>query len=126
MPDGEFAGTNVADAVLVNGTSDTTLAPVLIYPIGQGCQSVPVTAESGRRSLAALMGGTRAAVLYTVGAGATTTQLAHRLNTSLASVSRHTGVLRNAGLISTHRQGSSVVHALTDLGSALLEHHQSG
>jgi DNA-binding transcriptional ArsR family regulator len=104
--------------------ADTTLEPILIYPIDQDCQSVSILAEGGRRSLEVLMGATRAAVLYAVGSGATTSQLAHRLNTSLASVSRHTGVLRNAGLISTHREGAAVVHALTELGSALLEHNR--
>ncbi len=71
------------------------------------------------------MGATRAAVFCAVGSGATTTQLANRLSTSLASVSRHTGVLRNAGLITTHRHGAAVVHALTPLGTSLLDQHQS-
>jgi DNA-binding transcriptional ArsR family regulator len=121
-------GLRIVPSFFSRGTADsladTTLTPILIYPIGQDCQSVTLLAEGGRRSLEVLMGATRAAVLHAVGSGATTTRLAHRLNTSLASVSRHTGVLRNAGLISTHRQGSAVVHALTELGSALLEYHR--
>jgi DNA-binding transcriptional ArsR family regulator len=108
----------------VDSLADTSLAPILIFPIDEDCQWTQLTAVSGRRSLEALMGATRAAVLYSVGPGATTTQLAHRLGTSLASVSRHTGVLRDAGLITTHRHGAAVVHTLAPLGAALLERHQ--
>lgn len=121
-------GLRIVPSFFSRGTADsladTTLAPVLIYPIDQDCRSLPLDAAGGRRSLALLMGATRAAVLHAVGSGASTTELAQRLNTSLASISRHTGVLRNAGLVSTHRQGAAVVHALTGLGAALLEHHR--
>jgi DNA-binding transcriptional ArsR family regulator len=121
-------GLRVVPSFFSRGTADsladTSLAPILIVPIDRDCQRTTLNAVSFRRSLEVLMGATRAAVLYTVGSGATTTQLAHRLSTSLASVSRHTGVLRNAGLITTHRHGVAVVHALTPLGAALLEHEQ--
>jgi len=53
--------------------------------------------------------------------GATTTEPAHRLGTSLASISRHAGVLRNAGLVTTRPRGTAVVHTLTRLGAALLD-----
>jgi DNA-binding transcriptional ArsR family regulator len=72
-------------------------------------------------SLDALLGATRSAVLRSVDRGATTSQLARRLGTSLSSVSRHAAVLRDAGLITSHRYDKTVLHALTPLGVAILE-----
>lgn len=120
-------GLRIVPSFFSRGTADsladTSLAPILIFPIEQDCQSTQLTAERARKSLEALLGATRAAVLQAVGSGATTTQLARLLNTSLASISRHTGVLRDAGLITTHRQGLAVIHALTPLGISLLDPH---
>lgn len=101
--------------------ADPDLTPVLVYPIAQECRWTHATRMPS--ALDALMGRTRATVLRAVHSGATTSQLAHRLNTSLASVSRHASVLRNAGLITSHRDGPAVLHALTPLGQALLDNH---
>jgi DNA-binding transcriptional ArsR family regulator len=60
-------------------------------------------------------------VLRSVDHSATASQIARRLGTSVSSVSRHTAVLRNAGLISSHRCDQVVVHALTPVGTAILE-----
>jgi DNA-binding transcriptional ArsR family regulator len=79
----------------------------------------------GRRSdgaaLAALVGRNRAAVLRAVADGCTTTELAYRVGISQAAASQHTSVLREAGLISTCRQGSAVLHVITPLGAELLQ-----
>ena len=40
---------------------------------------------------------------------------------SPATASYHTTVLRDAGLLSTHRLGSAVLHTPTPLGATLLE-----
>jgi DNA-binding transcriptional ArsR family regulator len=71
-------------------------------------------------ALAALVGRNRAAVLRTVSEGCTTTELADRVGISIAAASQHASVLRNAGLITTHRTGSAVLHVLTPLGAELL------
>jgi DNA-binding transcriptional ArsR family regulator len=71
-------------------------------------------------ALAALMGRTRAGVLGHVAGGCTTTELAGRCRISVAAASQHATVLRNAGLITTRRRGSAVLHALTPLGEDLL------
>jgi DNA-binding transcriptional ArsR family regulator len=76
-------------------------------------------------ALAALVGRTRAAALGTIGSGCTTTELARRIGVSPAAASQHTAVLRGAGLITTHRHGSAVLHALTPLGAELLEPGQA-
>jgi len=71
--------------------------------------------------LAALIGPTRAAVLRELDQGSfTTTQLAQRLQISLATASEHARVLRDNGLTASHREGRRVYHALTVLGRDLL------
>ena len=67
-----------------------------------------------------LLGRTRAAVLVTVGSGATTSQIARRLGISVASASEHATVLRNAGLIASRRVRNTVIHTLTPLGAELV------
>jgi DNA-binding transcriptional ArsR family regulator len=71
-------------------------------------------------ALAALVGRNRAAVLSAIAHGCTTTELAGRVGISLTAASQHASVLRNAGLITTRRQGSAVLHVLTPLGAELL------
>ncbi|MEV4750909.1 winged helix-turn-helix domain-containing protein [Streptosporangium sp. NPDC049248] len=88
---------------------------VLVYPMYAGDR--PATATD---ALGPLLGRTRAAVLATLRRPATTSELADRLAISRASASEHSTVLRNAGLISTSRMGSAVLHALTPLGLSLL------
>ncbi|WP_089951837.1 ArsR/SmtB family transcription factor [Lentzea xinjiangensis] len=102
--------------------ADPGLPPTVVYPLHHDWTWQRQLA-SGRRqdgALAALLGTTRSAVLAAVGAGATTTELAERLGISPSSVSRHTTVMREAGLLTTRRQGLSVLHQRTVLGSALL------
>ncbi|MBP2321535.1 DNA-binding transcriptional ArsR family regulator [Kibdelosporangium banguiense] len=96
--------------------ADPRLPPTLVYPIDHESH----WEITGDKSLADLLGNTRATVLHSIDGGATTTELARRVATSLASVSRHTTVLREAGLIETHRRGAAVLHTLTPLGESLL------
>lgn len=72
-------------------------------------------------ALTALLGATRAAALSAIARspGSTTGQLAIALGLSAAAASRHATVLREAGLISTFRNGSSIHHSLTRLGDGL-------
>ncbi|MFJ4526204.1 ArsR/SmtB family transcription factor [Streptomyces sp. NPDC088810] len=72
-------------------------------------------------SLGPLLGRTRAAILASLRHPATTTETAERVGISLPSASQHTTVLRNSGLITTTRTGTAVLHALTPLGTALLQ-----
>jgi DNA-binding transcriptional ArsR family regulator len=102
--------------------ADPRLPPVLLYPVDQDLRwSTIDTSETG--ALDALLGRTRAAVLHAIDTGATTTHLARRLKISAASASRHTTVLRDAGLIATYRNGPGVLHTITSLGRRLLEQH---
>ncbi|MFF2847625.1 ArsR family transcriptional regulator [Streptomyces sp. NPDC058001] len=88
---------------------------VLTYPMNAG--EAPT---AGADALGPLLGRTRAAVLAAVRHSATTTTVAERTGISLPSASQHTTVLRNAGLITTTRTGSAVLHTLSPLGDALL------
>lgn len=71
--------------------------------------------------LAALLGRTRAAVLRALDGGATTTELARRLQIAPSSASQHAAALRAAGLTTSRRDRNRMVHATTDLGARLLD-----
>jgi DNA-binding transcriptional ArsR family regulator len=88
---------------------------VLCYPVEHEEDLTPLG-----EPLAALLGRTRAAILGAIGDGCTTTQLARRVGVSVPSASQHARVLRSAGLVSTSRLGSAVLHTLTPLGTSLL------
>ncbi|GGU57865.1 transcriptional regulator [Streptomyces albospinus] len=95
------------------------LTPVLVYPVEHQAPRLtpPVPPD---RSLGRLVGQTRSAILHGIGVGCTTSELARRVDVSLASASQHATVLRDAGLLVTLRQGNAVLHTLTPLGAALL------
>jgi DNA-binding transcriptional ArsR family regulator len=76
--------------------------------------------NGGDGPLAELLGRTRAAALAAIAGGCTTSALARRVGISNAGASQHAGVLRRSGLITTVRDGSCVVHALTPLGRSML------
>ncbi|MEU8410335.1 winged helix-turn-helix domain-containing protein [Micromonospora sp. NPDC048842] len=104
---------------------DPALPPVLVYPVDRlgALVSADASAASGaaRESLAALLGRTRAAVLQASDEGCTTGEVARQLNISPAAASQHATVLRNAGLLVSHRERNSVLHTLTPLGRAMLD-----
>jgi len=103
--------------------SDTAAAPWLVLPPTNVRMSLRRLWDNPRprgAALAALVGRNRAAVLRTIADGCSTTELAERVGISLAAASQHASVLRDAGLITTQRQGSAVLHALTPLGAELL------
>ena len=100
---------------------DPALQPVLVYPVDVALHHrIPSTDEPSDRSLNALLGNTRAAILRAISDGCSTTELSRRAGTSISSASQHTAVLREAGLITTQRCSGSVLHSLTPLGVDLL------
>jgi DNA-binding transcriptional ArsR family regulator len=99
---------------------DPDLPPVLIYPVERPPGTI-VTVEAKRDgSLGPLIGQTRSAMLYAIGTGCTTSELARRVGISVASASEHASVLRDARLITSHRDRNRMVHQLTRLGIELL------
>lgn len=90
--------------------------PVLVYP----CADLPTDDLAEVDPLADLLGRTRATVLRALTHSATTTQLSRRTGISLPSTSDHTRILRNAGLITTHRTQGTALHSLTPTAHHLL------
>ncbi|WP_405853860.1 winged helix-turn-helix domain-containing protein [Streptomyces sp. NBC_01515] len=95
--------------------ADPSLPPVLVYPLLHEDPAPTNTAP-----LTVLLGRTRAVVLRATAAGATTGELARAAGVSAPAASQHTTALRDAGLISSHRHGPTVLHTLTPLGASLL------
>ncbi|MFD0151301.1 ArsR/SmtB family transcription factor [Streptomyces sp. NPDC055721] len=97
-------------------------ATVLVYPLydGGAATSASDGVDDRPEALAALLGRTRAHILALLRTPATTTALADRAALSLPAASRHTRVLREAGLVDTTRTGVAVLHTLTPLGHTLL------
>jgi len=109
---------------------DAAGTPVLAYQIA----SDPIAANPliengadrtphGAAALGKLLGGTRSTVLHAIAAapGLTTAQLAYRADVAMATASEHATVLREAGLIISHRDGNRVRHHPTAIASALLD-----
>jgi DNA-binding transcriptional ArsR family regulator len=110
---------------------DPSAPAVLFYPavrcVSDGAKIFTAAADSTTSGdngfdgpLADLMGRTRAAALSAIAGGCTTSALARRVGVSNAGASQHASVLRRSGLITSVRNGSSVVHDLTPLGRSLL------
>ncbi|MEU6801045.1 helix-turn-helix transcriptional regulator [Streptomyces neyagawaensis] len=101
--------------------ADSDLPPVLAYPLRHRApRADDAEARQARAPLSALLGATRAVILRATVTGATTGELARAAGVSAAAASRHTTVLRDAGLIISHRHGQSVLHTLSPAGAALL------
>jgi DNA-binding transcriptional ArsR family regulator len=106
--------------------ADPGRRPMLVYPVERSVDWATGGGEPQSpprpQSLVALLGRTRAAVLLTIAdrPHLTTTQLAGALGTSPASASQHATVLREAGLVVTHRRGGAALHALSSRGTSLL------
>ncbi|QHY94869.1 HTH-type transcriptional regulator NmtR [Streptomyces sp. S4.7] len=95
--------------------------PQLVYPargVGSLWTPRPGTQTS---TLAAVLGRSRTLLLTELETPASTTQLAHRTGLSPAGVSQYLTALRNAGLVSAHRAGRSVLYARTTAAETLLQ-----
>ncbi|MEQ4206956.1 winged helix-turn-helix domain-containing protein [Actinopolymorpha sp. B17G11] len=111
---------------------DSDMQPVLVYPAaayGTALAPAVVPTQAGaltrpagwsQEALENLLGATRAAVLLAIGDGRPTKRLASHVGVSPATISHHTAVLREAGLIASRRVVNTVVHTLTPLGAHLL------
>jgi DNA-binding transcriptional ArsR family regulator len=93
---------------------------VLVYPIQHDLDWL-TRDHTTTRPLGALIGRTRAEVMEVLAeAPLTTSDLARQAKISPASASEHATVLRDAGLLLSRRHRNCVYHALTRLGSELL------
>ncbi|MFC8718525.1 DUF5937 family protein [Kitasatospora sp. NPDC057198] len=85
--------------------------------IGSLWQARPVARAD---ALSAVLGRSRTLLLTELEIPASTTQLAHRTGLSPAGVSQYLTALRDAGLVSAHRAGRSVLYARTTAAEVLL------
>jgi DNA-binding transcriptional ArsR family regulator len=102
---------------------DSTLPQVLVYPVGSSTTWMHCKPPyaSGPQDVRALLGPTRATILECLADhGRFTGELARIVATTPATVSKHTAVLRECGLIISDQKGRNVRHSLTSLGAALL------
>lgn len=109
---------------MVCDNRNTSRSWILFYPAVRDPQdAIYLWTPPGRpdRALANLLGTTRARIMAAISEGRTTTELARSVAISPAAASEHATVLRDAGLVSTHRIGPAVLHTLTPLGLALVE-----
>lgn len=89
--------------------------PQLAYPArGVGSLREPRTI-TGTDAIAAVLGRSRTLLLTELETPASTTELAHRTGLSPAGVSQYLTALRDAGLVSAHRAGRSVLYARTSV-----------
>lgn len=94
--------------------------PQLAYPArGIGSLWEP-RATPASEAVAAVLGRSRTLLLTELDTPASTTQLAQHSGLSAAGVSQHLIALRNAGLVTAHRVGRSVLYARTAVADALL------
>lgn len=102
--------------------ADPALPPVLVYPVNRSEPRFPDQRSRAAHSMALgrLLGCTRGRVLAVLEGAATTGELARRLAIAPASASAHVRALREAELVSSLRDGGTVLHTLTPLGRALL------
>jgi DNA-binding transcriptional ArsR family regulator len=93
--------------------------PTVIYPARGMGRLWQAPATEPPDTLTRLLGANRAAILGGLDEPASTTALAHRLGLAPASVSAHLSVLRDAGLLVSHRAGRHVLYERTPLGAVL-------
>jgi DNA-binding transcriptional ArsR family regulator len=101
--------------------ADADQPVLLIVPVALiDRASLPHTAGTPQPG-AELLGRTRAAILEAVARGPrSTSELGAELGIAVSGASQHAAVLREAGLITSTRDGGRVLHATTELGETLL------
>lgn len=94
--------------------------PTLFYP-AQGVTATWARDPAGvSASLGALLGPARARILLEGHEPRTTSQVAHQTGLAISTASHHLRVLRDAGLLTSTRDGARVLHRRTPLGEALV------
>lgn len=99
--------------------ADPGLPPVVWYSLLHEPEAATPGDDPGR-SLTSLLGRARAIALHAASSGATTGEIARAAGVSASAASRHATVLRDAGLLSTVRNGPTVLHTLTPTGASVL------
>ncbi|GAA3150911.1 DUF5937 family protein [Planomonospora alba] len=90
----------------------------LRYP-ARGLGTLWEPAEPVPDGLAAVLGRTKAALLEALAEPCPTGELARRLGITASAVSQHMSALRQAGLVTTRRDGRTALHLRTERGTRL-------
>ena len=98
---------------------DLPWQPTLIYPARGIAALWQAPAAQPPAALGRLLGRTRAKLLLALAEPASTAVLARRLGQSPSGVSEHLSVLRDAGLLTSHRVRHQVMYERTPLGIAV-------
>ncbi|GHF24597.1 hypothetical protein GCM10010218_01440 [Streptomyces mashuensis] len=94
--------------------------PTLVYNLTPEAAATLWHTEEPGAALGELLGHTRASVLECVRIPSSTGEISRRLHISNPSASKHIGVLRRSGLVTTERKNNLALHSLTLLGEAVL------
>ena len=98
----------------------THLMVLPVCPHGLASGNLVKDVQRPPQLLPQLLGRTRAAVLSQLTRPQSTSELSGALRISATTASEHASVLRGSGLISTIRNGNSVLHEVTPLGAMVL------
>ncbi|WP_194815893.1 winged helix-turn-helix domain-containing protein [Nocardia sp. XZ_19_385] len=111
------------EPVMLHSAVDETAPMTLIVPAIRDIADFAAAwgPRAPNDALNSLLGRTRAAALQAIAEGCSTTELARQLGVTPATASEHASILREAGLIESHRQRNAMRHQLTTLGAALLD-----
>lgn len=111
-----------ANPLMLNPRTGWQGTPTLVYNVTPDADTAAALWQGaeGGPALSELLGHTRASVLESVRVPSSTGDISRRLHISNPSASKHVGVLRRSGLVTTERKNNSVVHRLTLLGEAVL------
>lgn len=119
--DGLVLVPSVALVGRVDFAAEQNLTPMIIYPAdGTARLWEQQPRPHAARTVAALLGPTRATLLSTLRQGRSTSELSERLYWSEPTVSYHLKILLRAGLVESTRRGRRVLYRRTSLGTSLL------
>ncbi|MEV4049932.1 winged helix-turn-helix domain-containing protein [Amycolatopsis sp. NPDC049688] len=99
--------------------ADPALPPTVAIPIDPATR-LPAGERRAGDHLGALVGTTRAAILRLALDGCSTRELIRRTGVAPATITHHTAILRDSGMITTHRDGAVASHHITPLGLQVL------
>lgn len=94
--------------------------PTLFYPALGVSERWADHAPDTSRALAALLGAGRAGVLLALRGPLSTSEVAAAGGLAVSTASHHLGLLRDAGLVTSRRDGPWVLHERTPLGEAVV------
>jgi len=99
--------------------TDAPSVPTIFYPAGLTA-SWARDPDAAEDAVSALLGPTRAAILFSAQDPRTTSRVASEAGIAISTASHHLAVLAAAGLIRSERAGARVMHLRTPLGEALI------